>query len=161
MAVRCPARASSKKSFRWITCSVTAEQAHQDGRGVPAQRVSEPGRRPVDLPLAGLAAELGDDLGDLGRPGGADRMPLGLEAAGRVDRELASEAGPALLGREAAGAGLEEAEALGGHDLGDGEAVVQLHYVDVRGSLARLPVGPLRGALGGGDAREVALLLHE
>src|SRR5260370_41741573 len=99
MAVRCPARASSKKSFRWITRSVTAEQAHQDGRGVPAQRVGEPGRRPVDLPLAGLAAELGDDLGDLGRPGRADRMPLRLEAAGRVGAELASGARASTYGR--------------------------------------------------------------
>src|SRR5216684_3592382 len=161
MPVRCPARASSKKSFRWTTRSVTAEQAHQHGRGVAAQRVGEPGGGSVDLPLVGLAAELGDDLRDLGGPGRADRMPLGLEAAGRVHRELAPEAGPALLGRETTGARLEEAESFGGHDLGDREAVVQLHHVDVCGSLARLPVSPLRGALGGGDAREVALLVHE
>src|SRR5262249_13886361 len=140
-----PARDSSKKPFRWITRSVTAEQAHQNGRGIPAESMGEPGGSALHLTGPGLTAELGDDLHDLGGAGGADRVALGLQAPGRVDREPAPEARPALLGREAAGARLEEAQALGGDDLGDREAVVELHDVDVGRGLAGLTVGALRG----------------
>src|SRR5215469_11060117 len=97
MPVRRPARASSKKLFSVITRSVTSEKAHEDGGGVSAQRVNEPGRRAVDLARACASPKLGHDLSDLRGAGGADRMPLGLEAAGRIHRDLAAEAGPALL----------------------------------------------------------------
>src|SRR5688572_14336807 len=121
--------------------SVTAEQAHQDGGGVAAERVRQTSPRALDLSAAGLAAELRDDLADLGGSGGADRMPFRLQTAGGIHRHLAAEAGPALLRREPAGARLEEPEPLGGDDLRDREAVVQLDDVDVFGALARLPVG--------------------
>ena len=97
--------------------------------------------RALDLAQAGFATQLGDDLGDLRGARGADGMPLGLEAARRVDGELAAEAGPTLLRREASSAGLEEAEPFRGNDLGDGEAVVQLDDIHVGGGLARLTVG--------------------
>src|SRR5687767_14228182 len=73
-----PARTSAKKSFRLTTSSVTAKQAHEHGGGIAAQRVGEPGPGALHLPGAGLAAELGHDLGYLGGAGGADGMSLGL-----------------------------------------------------------------------------------
>src|SRR5580765_7158835 len=145
-----PSRASSKKPFSVITRSVTAKQAHQHRGGVAAEGVHEARRGAVDLSRARLAAELRDDLADLRRAGRADRVALGLEAAGGVDGNLAAEARPALFRRQAAGARLEEAEALGGDDLGDREAVVQLGHLHVRRRLARLAIRPLRGALGRG-----------
>src|SRR5262245_35291500 len=97
MAVSRPARASSKKPFSVITRSVTAKETHEHRRGVAAQGVHEACPRPIDLSRARLAAELRHDLADLRRAGGADRMALGLEAAGGVDRNLAAEARPSAL----------------------------------------------------------------
>ena len=57
--------------------------------------------------------------------------------------------------------GSKKPEALGGHDLGDREAVVQLDHVHVGRGLARLAVGARRRALGGGHAREIPLVVHE
>src|SRR5215468_9100053 len=71
MAVSRPARTSAKKSFRLTTSSVTAEQAHEHGGSIAAQRVGEARARALDLARARLATELGHDLGDLGGPGGA------------------------------------------------------------------------------------------
>src|SRR6185436_20246498 len=73
-----PARASSKKLFRLITRSVTAEQTHDDRRGVAAERMGQAGAGAVHLASVRLTAKLRDDLGDLGGPGGADRVALGL-----------------------------------------------------------------------------------
>src|SRR5688572_30909114 len=103
MPVSRPSRASSKKIFRLITRSVTAEQAHDDRRGVAPERMGQAGAGAVHLTPVRLTAELGDDLRDLGRPGGTDRVALGLEPAGWIHRELAPEARPALLRGEAAG----------------------------------------------------------
>src|SRR5262249_45398820 len=88
MPVSRPARASSKKCLRLTTPSVTTEETHEHGGGVAAERVDETHAAALDLPPPGFAANLGGDLGDLGRPGGADRMSLGLEPAGGIDREL-------------------------------------------------------------------------
>src|SRR5512145_2487047 len=112
MPVSVPSRARSKKLLRVITGSATAEQADQDGRGVAAERVGKADLGPIHLAATGLAAELGDDLHDLGGAGGPDRVALGLEAAGGVDGHLATQARPALLGGDAARARLEEAEAF-------------------------------------------------
>src|SRR2546426_8108598 len=54
------------------------------------------------------------------------RSPFRFETTRGVDGDRAAEARHALLGRQSAGAGLEEAESLGRDDLGDREAVVQL-----------------------------------
>src|SRR5262245_32633225 len=126
-----PSRASSKKPLSVITRSVTAKEAHQHRGGVPAEGVHEARRRAVDLSRPGFAAELRDDLPDLRGAGGPDGVALGLEAPGGVDDDLAAEARPSLLGGESARARLEEAEALGGHDLRDREAVVQLRHLHV------------------------------
>lgn len=49
-----------------------------------------------DLDVAGLAAHLHRRHHVHGDTGGADRVALGLQAAGRVDRQLAALGGPAL-----------------------------------------------------------------
>src|SRR5215470_1795936 len=128
-----PARASSKKCFKVSTCSVTAEEAHDDGGRIAAEGVREPGPSALDLTGSRLPTELGDDFRDLGGAGGADGMALGLEAARGIHRDLAPEARPALLGGHPARPRLEEAQALRSHDLRDCEAVVELHHVDVDG----------------------------
>src|SRR5262245_25371608 len=161
MPVSRPARASSKKCFSVSTCSVTAEEAHEDGGRVAAEGVREPGASALDLTRSRLAAELGDDFRDLGGAGGADGMALGLEAARGIHGDLAAEARPALLGGDPTRPRLEEAQALCSHDLRDSEAVVELHHVDVGGRLARLAIGGGGGALGDGNAGEIALLVHE
>src|SRR6267142_2247894 len=81
MPVKAPSRARSKKRFSVTPVSVTAEEAHEHGGGVAAERVGEAATRALDLPRARLVAQLGDDLADLGRARGADRMALGLEPA--------------------------------------------------------------------------------
>src|SRR5207253_855148 len=136
-----PAPAFSKNSFCVSIASVTSEERDEHGGRVAAERVGEADAGAVDLARAGVVTELRDDLGDLGGAGGADRMALGLEPARRIHGDLAAEAGPALLGRHAAGARLEEAEAFRRDDLGDREAVVQLDDVDVLGAQAGLAIG--------------------
>ena len=44
----------------------------------------------VDLARVGLAAQLPGELGALGEAGGAERVALGDQAAGRVDHPLAA-----------------------------------------------------------------------
>src|SRR2546425_5732071 len=118
-AVSCPARARSKKARAVMTGSVTAEETHEHRRGVAAEGMGQTGSGTVDLTKPGLAAELRDDLGDLRGTGRADGMALCLQAARRVDGHLPAEARATRLGGPAAGARLEEAEPLGGDDLGD------------------------------------------
>src|SRR5262249_6934570 len=119
MAVSCPPRAFSKKARAVMVGSVTAEEAHEDGRGVASEGVGEALPRALAGARPGLAAKLRHDLRPLGGPRAADRMPFALEAARRFHRDFPAEAGEALLGCAAAGAGLEEPQALRGDDLGD------------------------------------------
>src|SRR5262247_4154623 len=128
MPVSRPARASSKKCFSVSTFSGTAGETHENSGRVASEGVGQAGARAVDLAPAGLAAELGDDLRDLGSAGGAVGMPLRLKAAGWVHGNLASEARPAFFRGHTARARLEEAQALGGDDLRNREAVVELDH---------------------------------
>src|SRR5262249_15066880 len=132
MAVSCPPRAFSKKTRAVVDGSVTAEETHEDGRGGASEGVGEALLRALDLARAGLAAQLRHDLRHLCSACRADWMAFRLEAARRVHRDLPAQAREALLGRAAARARLEEAQALRGDDLGDREAIVQLDDVDVR-----------------------------
>src|SRR5690348_17255539 len=141
MPVSRPARASSKKCFSVSTCSVTTEEAHEDGGRIASEGVGESGAGALDLALPRLPAELGDDLGDLSGARGTNGMALGLETARGVHGDLAAEARPALLGGHSARPGLEEAQALGSDDLRDGEAVVKLHHIDVGRRLPGLAIG--------------------
>src|SRR5207244_11013888 len=81
------------------SASLAAEQGHEHGGGVAAQRVREADAGAVHLAAAGIVTQLGDDLGDLGGAGGADRMALGLQTTRGIHGNLAAEAGPPLLGR--------------------------------------------------------------
>ena len=111
-----------------------------DGRAAEAEVVLQADLRALDLALVGLAAQLPGELGALGQAGGAERMALGDQAAGRVHHP------PAAVGRVlgidelAALALLGQAERLVGDQLVGGEAVVQLDDVDVVRPDARLLV---------------------
>lgn len=103
----------------------TAEVDRQSGLGA------------FHLTLAGLAAELLDQLDDLRDARRAQRMTLGLQTAGGVDRHLAVDLGLALARSQMAGAAREEADFLGLRNLQDLERVMQLGHVDVLGTDAR------------------------
>src|SRR2546425_433339 len=131
MAVSRPSRAVSKNFLSVTAVSVTAEQAHENRGRVAAEGVGEAHLGAIDLALTSLTAKLGHDLDDLRGAGRADRVSLGLQAPRRIDGNLAAEARPAFLGGDAASPRLEQPEAFRRHDLGDGEAVVELDHVDV------------------------------
>src|SRR5262249_45135755 len=161
MAVSRPSRAVSKNVFSVTAVSVTAEQAHENGRRVAAERVGEADSGVIDLARAGLAAKLGDDLDDLSRAGCPDWMSLGLQATRRVHRNLAAEARPAFLRRDATRSRLEQPEAFRGDDLGDREAVVKLHDIDVIGLEAGLAIGGRCRAFGDRNAGGVLLVVEQ
>src|SRR5262245_57000652 len=99
-----------------------------------------------DLPRAGLTAKLQPALEQHAEAGRSDRMPEGLEAAVRVDRQLTIQvegAGQHLLPR---GAPRGEAEILHEDQLGRREAVVHLGHGQL---LARI----LHAGLGVGVSR--------
>src|SRR5438094_131030 len=161
MAGSAPARAFSKNARAVSVGSGPTEEAYQDGRGVAAERVGEAPASALDLAGAGLAAELRHDLRHLRGARRPDRVALGLQAPGRIHRDLSAEPGQALLGGAPSGARLEEAEPLRGDDLGDREAVVQLDHVHVGGPDPSLAVGGGRGTLGRGHAGEVTLVAEQ
>src|SRR3954449_11558509 len=85
----------------------------------------------LDLTVTGLAAQVVADLPDVGDAGRRDRVALGLQAAGHVDRGGAvAPRRPALEERRRA-ALLAQAEVVVVHQFGGGEAVVQLDEVEV------------------------------
>ena len=88
LAYRQP-RAASAVATPAASPGLPAEHAHQHRRGVAPERVGQSDRGALDLAASRLAAKLGRDLGDLGRARRADRVALGLEPAGRVDRDPA------------------------------------------------------------------------
>ena len=90
------------------------------------------------LPLGlHLSPQLFDYLIYLARPGGADGMPLGLQPAGGVYGYLAADISLAFLPGFTRLAELKEAEAFGGNQAGDTEAVVKLTEVYILGVLPR------------------------
>src|SRR5437763_480835 len=104
--------------------------------------------RAFDLSLVGLAAKLPGELGALGEPGGAERMALGDQPAGRIDHRAGAAVGGRLgLDQPVALALSSEPERLVGDQLVRGEAVVELADVDLLGRGARLFVGPPRRLL--------------
>ena len=104
--------------------------------------------RAFDLSLVGLAAKLPGELGALGEPGGAERMALGDQPAGRIDHRAGAAVGGRLgLDQPVALALSSEPERLVGDQLVRGEAVVELADVDLLGRGARLLVGPPRRLL--------------
>src|SRR5262249_13567325 len=90
-----------------------------------------------DLPVAGLAAELADRLGEVAEAG--VHAAAGQLAAQGVERQLAAERdAPAPVDERAGLAGPAEAQGLEPPDGLDGEPVVELGHVDV----GRAQAGP-------------------
>ena len=88
--------------------------------------------------------------------GGADRMALGLQAAGRVDRQPPALLGQALAHHAVALAGGCEAHRLVLDQLGDGEAIVGLHEGEVLVGDPGLRAGLLPGHPRALELRRVA-----
>src|SRR5262245_47181342 len=82
--------------------------------------------RVLDLPGAGLAAELRDELVQLNDAGGADRVPLRQQAARGVDRNAAAEPRRAGFGGRAALAACTETQVLDLQDFGESRGVMNL-----------------------------------
>src|SRR3546814_19758170 len=72
--------------------------------------------RRLDLARAGVATQLCYQFKDLCKPGGPNRMPLGFEATGRINRDTAAQSGFTALGYRPAIAEIAEAKIL---DLDD------------------------------------------
>jgi hypothetical protein len=62
---------------------------------------------------------------------GADRVPLGLEAARQVDRQPTAGIDPAFFQRTMSAARWRQADGFVHHQFGGGEAVVHLHAVEI------------------------------
>ena len=101
---------------------------------------ARPTRGAFDLTVARLAAEVVADLPDVGDAGRRDRVALRLEAARHVDRRLAVAPRGARLEEVDRAALLAQHEVVVVHELGGGEAVVQLDEVEVVGADAGLLV---------------------
>ena len=99
----------------------------------------------LDLAVAGLAAEVVADLPDVGDAGGRDRVALRLEPARHVHRRRPSRhVAPDSKKSTALALGAQH-EVVVVHQLGGGEAVVQLDEVEVVGPTrrpARRPAWP-------------------
>ena len=95
----------------------------------------------LDLTVARLAAQLRGDLEHAGRAGHADRVTLREQTAGDVDRRGAVTPRGLLVDELARTTGLAEPQVVVVDELGGGEAVVQLHQVEVFRADARELVG--------------------
>src|SRR4051812_31508580 len=85
----------------------------------------------LHLTCAGLAAQLPGEFGALGDPGGAQRVPLGDQAAGRVHDPGAAIGGGLRVDQLVRLTDRGHAQCLVGDELVGAEAVVQLDDVDV------------------------------
>src|ERR1700691_6527120 len=96
-----------------------------------------------------VLGEMPHDLADVGDTGRAEWMTLAEQSARYVHRIVAAEARVLAAARVNERAGLAvaaEAEILVVHQLGGGEAIMELGKRDVLGADARLLVGLLGGA---------------
>src|SRR5581483_10960879 len=117
--------AASSSATCLATMSVPPRQdVHRDRAARCADVVRHGAQRVVDLAAAGFAHELLEDLDDLADTGCADGVTLGFQAATRVHGPASADARRAGDGFLRTGAALEQPQILGGHDLGDGEAVM-------------------------------------
>src|SRR5215472_3947284 len=90
------------------------------------------------LPAPRLPAELPEDLGELGDPGGTDRMAPGQQPAAGVDRDPPGQRRVAALEQPRPLPRPAQAEGFGVHQFGDRERVVQLDHVEFTGAQAGL-----------------------
>ncbi len=88
-------------------------------------------------------------------------MSFGLQSAGRVDGYLAADIGFTLFPGLACLPVVKEAEAFGGNQAGDTEAVVQLTEVYIVRFHPGHFVGPLRRYLPCPDSGEIIALIAE
>src|SRR5437588_1949477 len=91
-----------------------------------ADHMGEAEIRALDLPLAGLAAQMRRHLVDVGDAGRAERVALREQPSGDVHRDLAAERRGAAVDHLSRLAVLAEAQVLVMEDLGGGETVVEL-----------------------------------
>src|SRR6202035_4185763 len=106
------------------------EDVHSAGRP-QADDVGQADARTLDLSVPRLPARVGGHLVEVGAAGGADGVAFGDEPARHVDGDgpVAPRAPP--VDEVARAPGLAQLEVLVVDELGGGEAVVQLHQVEV------------------------------
>src|ERR1700733_2827226 len=92
-------------------------------------REAHPGT--VNLPVAGLSAQVGRHLVEVRDPGRTQRVAFGEQAARDVDWDLAVTPRPALVNPLARAALRAQPEIVVMTQLGGGEAVVQLDKVEI------------------------------
>ena len=131
-----------------LSLSAPAVQRHHR-RAAQAQIVLQGA---VDLPRAGVAAQLLRELEALREAGRAQRMALGEQAAGRIG-DVTAAVGVVAVGDEPLGAALRaQAQRLVADELVVREAVVQFDDVDLVGADAGRGVD-----LGGGRLGQVVI----
>src|SRR6476646_4703308 len=106
------------------------EDVHR-ARAARADHVRQTDARAVDLAAARLAAQMRRHLVDVGDAGGAERMTLRQKSAGDVDGNAPAELGLAAVDHAARLTVLAETEMLVVHELGRGEAVMQLDEIEI------------------------------
>ena len=108
--------------------------------GMPPRLCVSPSAGEPQLPLAGAAEQLQVDLVGHAQAGRADRVAEALQArrrSGRGSRRRGRSGRRARRARRAPGIG--EPEILHQHQLGDREAVVHFHQVDLRRAARSMP----------------------
>src|SRR3546814_8239810 len=100
--------------------------------------------RPLDLARAGFATQLCYQFKDLCKPGGPNRMPLGFEATGRINRDTAAQSGFTALGYRPAIAEIAEAKILDLDDFAHRGGVMHPGHRNIVRANAGLFIGALR-----------------
>src|SRR5690606_41792834 len=101
-----------------------------------------------DLPVARLAAQVRGDFVRVGDAGRADRVALGQQASGDVDRDLALAPRGSGVDEVTGPARLAQPQVVVVDQLRGGEAVVQLHQIEVVRPQSRFLVGRIGGVAG-------------
>ncbi len=90
-----------------------------------------------DLAFPCIAAKLHDNVTDLSRTSGADRVSLRFETSARVNRYTAADRGTAGSGERPAIAFFHKAQIFAGDYFGDREAIVNFRDLDIGRAEAR------------------------
>src|SRR5271156_1658532 len=118
---------------------------HVDGAGrCQANHMSQTDLGPVNLTVSGLAAQMGRHLVEVGDASGPDRMALGQQSAGYVDRQRSIPGRRTGVDEVASAAGLAQAKIVVVDQFGGGEAIVQLHQIEILRTDARSLVSLIR-----------------
>src|ERR1700722_13850659 len=115
---------------------------HVDGAGRrQANHMSQTNLGPVDLTVSGLAAQMGRHLVEVGDAGGPDRIAFGQQSAGYIDRQRSVPGRRTGVDEVAGAAGVAQAQIVVVDQFGGGEAIMQLHQIEILGADARRLVG--------------------